>query len=1229
MLAWGIGDKRFNGRESDMQHRFTNIRTGLIACCACLVGISALALESIVSHAAEEHVDYLKQIKPVLRERCFACHGALKQEGKLRLDTVALAIKGGESGAAFKPGDVDGSLLLKRVTASDEAERMPPEGEPLKAEQIAALKQWIAQKAEAPADEQPERDPRDHWAFKAPVRPPVPDVKSQMGDLKLQIRNPIDSFIAAEHIKRNLVPQREADKRVWLRRVSLDLIGLPPTVAELDAFIADTSPEAHDKVATRLLESPQYGQRWGRHWMDIWRYSDWWGLGAEVRNSQKHMWHWRDWIVESLNADKPYDQMLREMLAGDELYPNDLDRLRATGYLARQYFIFNRTAWLDETIEHTAKGMLGLTFNCAKCHDHKYDPLSQVEYYKLRAIFEPYQIRTEMVPGQTDFEKDGIPRAFDAHLEIATHLHVRGDDRNPDKSRSMEPTIPGFLANSKFEISPVDLPPEATHPGLREFVVKTHRDAAEKQIADARAAIEVAKKKLSESEAAAKELAAKEAASKSETPNKDDAKQTKSQTALTTADVLVRDDFSIAKPDVWEMLTGKWSYENGKLIQSQTGASRATIRLKQQPPTDFEAKLKYIPTGGDMWKSVGISFDVTATGNDVMAYVSAVASGPRSQISFKQNGNYVYPPTAAQARKVELNQPHEIVLRARGSLFNLQVDGEHSVAFRLPSNVERQRGFLELVAFDAKVEFTHFELRALPADFKLIDAEAPKPTAAPVAIATAAPLPVEQAKLALTIAEKSLKTAEAQLASIEARAAALVGQVSNVPAKPTDGHVENVPHGSKQLALAASKSERIVAASKAEEELTKSELALLQAAADKKPEAEKKVAAAKTALDTAVKAIDTPSETFTPLPGAKKTQEDYQNRNANVPYPAKSTGRRTAFAKWLTDPSNPLPARVAINHIWTRHMGQPLVPTVFDFGRKGTPPTHPELLDWLAVELIENGWSMKHIHRLIVTSAAYRRSSSSALNSEGEIGRRGDREKNTDATASSPPLPASPSPTLLNDPDNRFYWRMNPVRMEAQIVRDSLLSLAGELDLTLGGPSVAINDEASRRRSLYFVHSHNDHNKFLSTFDDASVLDCYRRAESIVPQQALALENSPLSMTMAGKIARKAEGEIGRRGDGEKNAATNTPSPPLPVSPSPNLLNADAEKKDRDAEFVRMAFVMILSVEPTADEQATMLELLRRMTDLAKEKKRPNPESVARTNLVQTILNHNDFITVR
>jgi mono/diheme cytochrome c family protein len=1110
---------------------------------------------------ADEQVNYSTQIKPVLIERCVACHGGLKQEGGLRLDTAAFAIKGGESGAAVVPGDAAASSLLKRVTATDESERMPPEGEPLKPDQITALRNWIAQKAEAPADEQAQRDPREHWAFQAPVRTAVPQIENPSAEQACWQLNPIDGFISIEHRKRGLVPQPEADKRVWLRRVSLDLTGLPPRSEELAAFLADETPEAYDTVVTRLLDSQQYGQRWGRHWMDIWRYSDWWGLGAEVRNSQKHIWHWRDWIVESMNSDKGYDQMLREMLAADELYPNDLDRLRATGYLARQYFIFNRTSWMDETIEHTAKAMLGLTFNCAKCHDHKYDPFSQVEYYRMRAVFEPYQIRTEMVPGELDFEKDGIPRVFDAHLDVLTHLHVRGDDQNADKSGTMEPAVPAFLSSDelKLEIHPVSLPTEAVHPGLRKSVVTTHRQAAEQQITAARATVQAARDKLIEIELAAKERAAKKLAEKELAakagPATDEA-----------SGVIVRDDFASANPDVWEQLSGEWKYENGRLVQSQTGATRAAVRLKRQPPTDFEARLKYIPTGGEMWKSVGISYDVTAKGNEFQGYVSAYAAGPKAQITFKQGDAYVYPPTATQARKVELNQPHEIVLKVRGTLLNMSVDGEHSIAFRLPDNLKRQQGFLELIAFDATVEFVLFELKPLSTEEQLVDAT---PWSAN-SKGTVALISIEQAQLAVTVAEKAVQTAEALLASIDARAAADRARYlgANPEAVPSE-NTAATDTPAAQAATVAAKSERILAAARADEELSRMELALLQAAADKKAEAEQKIGAAKTAFETARSAIDTPSSEYTPLPGAKKTQEDYQNRNAGTPFPTTSTGRRSAVAKWLTDPRHPLPARVAVNHIWMRHMGRPLVPTVFDFGRNGTPPTHPELLDWLAVEFVEHDWSMKHLHRLIVTSQAYRQSSSNA---------------------------GAPDTNVVVDRDNQFYWRMNPVRMEAQIVRDSLLHLAGELDVSLGGPSIPANDEASRRRSMYYVHSHNDHQKFLSMFDDANVLDCYRRVQSIVPQQALALENSPLATAMAGKIA-------------ERIAAK-----------SPSASNA---------EFIRDAFVTILTVEPTAEETATMSELLQRMTELARTNNRPNPENVARTNLVQTLLNHNDFITIR
>ena len=1098
------------------------------------LSITMLMITIAIPCLAQEAVDYARQIKPVLQARCYSCHGALKQEAGLRLDTAAFAIRGGEAGAAIKSGDADGSLLLKRVSAAEESERMPPEGEPLKPTEIAALKTWISQGAKAPADESPERDPRDHWAFRPPVRPAVPELANQTW-----VKNPVDALIGIEHQKRGLQPQPAADKRVWLRRVSLDLVGLPPTRQELDSFLADQSADAYDRVVTRLLESPQYGERWGRHWMDIWRYSDWWGLGAEVRNSQKHIWHWRDWIIESLNADKGYDQMLREMLAADELYPNDLEKLRASGFLARQYFKFNRTSWLDETIEHTSKAMLGLTFNCAKCHDHKYDPFSQQEYYKLRAIFEPYQVRTDAWPGETDFEKDGIPRAFDCNLDVQTFVHLRGDDRNPDKNRVMEPTIPAFLAFEKWQAAPVNLPAEAVQPGLRSFVEEAHLKQAQQRIAEATAALSVARKKLDESIEADRAAIAK-----------GDADAPADALSAITRPIFA-DNFAAARPDAWEMSGGMWMYADGRLKQSMPGTSRSALRLKVTPPADFEARLKYVPTGGDMWKSVGITFDATEKDNEALAYLSSYAGGTKSQVSYKQQGNHVYPPEAAEARPIELNKPHEMILRVRGNLVNVSVDGQHSIAYRLP--IPRQQGAMEVITFDAKAEFLEFELNELSATRALVEPQTPGAKPAD------GPLPVDQARLSLKIVEQSLATAEAQPASIRARVHADRTRLQDPPAADLAQRVSD-----------AVRLERVALAAKADEDASRAELELLRAVADKRAEAEKKSTAAKAAAEAARKLIDAPGDTYTSLPGSLKTLESNMEseESRRKPFPRTSTGRRSAFVNWLTDARHPLPARVAVNHIWSRHFGKPLVPTVFDFGRKGTPPTHPELLDWLAVEFRESGWSMKHIHRLIVTSNTYRMSSSSAGVSAA---------------------------TTAADPDNRYYWRTNPIRMEAQLIRDSLLFMAGDLDLTRGGPSIPVGSE-SPRRSLYFVHSHNEHQKFLSMFDDASVLECYRRAESIVPQQALALENSPLAMTMSEKIY--------------KRIATATPN----VS---------------DSEFIQAAFLTVLSVTPTDPELQLVLQSLELLKNAAKLKNRPNPDQSARVSIIHVLLNHNDFVTIR
>jgi hypothetical protein len=1090
--------------------------------------------------SADGTVDYGRQVKPVLAARCFACHGALKQEAGLRLDTAASIQKGGENGPAVLANKSGESLLLARVTDKDAATRMPPESEgtPLTAAEIAALRAWIDQGAVGPTDEKPEADPRDHWAFRAPVHPATPQVKNSAW-----VRNPIDAFIAAEQEKHGFAPQPTADKRLLLRRIYVDLTGLPPTYEELEKFSADNSPDAYEKVVDRLLASPQYGQRWGRHWMDIWRYSDWWGLGAEVRNSQKHVWHWRDWIIDSLNADLGYDEMVRQMLAADELYPNDLDKLRGTGFLVRHYFKFNRNTWLEETIEHTSKAFLGLTFNCTKCHDHKYDPLSQKDYYRLRAFFEPYQVRTDQVAGESDYEKDGIPRAFDAHADAATYLFVRGNEKDPLKDQPLAPGLPKLLMFEELKIEEVALPAEAYQPGLRPWVIENQLATAQKKRAEAQDAVDKARRTLADAEVAA---------------------QKAEQVAEKPADVppptekpadkrLVKDDFSAARPEMWEQASGQWKYDGGKLLQQQDGAVRSALRLKQTPPTDFEARLRFTTTGGKTYRSVGVTFD-TQGNNEQLVYLSAMGSSSKLQIAYKQGAAYVYPPQGMQSREVKVGEPQELVVRVRGTLVNVEVNGQFTLAWSSP--LPRQPGSIDLITYDAQATFSGFELSPLADTIKLVDASAAKTPAKMPGEQPAAKLPgVDEAKAALVLAEKSLRVAELQEPALRARATADQSRKKEPDSEAT-----------KTLSREAARAELVIAAAKSAEDVARAELELLRADAAKKEEAEKKLATTRDATEKAAKQIEVPSEKYTPLTGALKALESNLEsaESRNKPFPATSTGRRSALAHWITDRRNPLAARVAVNHLWARHMNKPLVPTVFDFGRKGLPPTHPELLDWLAVELVDHQWSTKHIHRLIVTSNTYQQGS------------------------------GAKEPT---DPENRYYTRMNPGRMESQVVRDAMLLLAGDLDLTLGGPSIdPVKDEMSRRRSLYFVHSHNDHHRFLTTFDDASVQECYRREQSIVPQQALALANSRQAIEAAEKIATRLQAQ-------PENAT--------------------------DAAFIRAAFVTVLAASPNAEEQAACQQALEAWSKIGSPANTPATTLRARTNLVHALLNHNDFVTVR
>src|SRR6266576_4491400 len=324
--------------------------------------------------------------------------------------------------------------------------------------------------------------------FEPLQRPAVP----KTGDAKWE-HNPIDAFVAAERSARKLTPRPQVAKEVLLRRVYFDLIGLSPTPEEQRAFAADTSRDSYERVVDRLLDDPRYGERWGRHWMDIWRYSDWagWTGGNQIRDSQPHIWRWRDWIVESLNKDAPYDQMLTDMLAADELYPEDTDKLRATGFLVRNFKMLSREQWLEDTINHTSRAFMGLTMHCAKCHNHMFDPVMQSEYYEMRAIFEPHQVRIDRMPGELDTLKDGVARAYDADVK-PTLFFIRGDERHPDNDKKIEPGVPKFLGGS-LQIEKKQLPRYAAHPDFRPYVMDDTIAASEKSLAEGRKAYETAK----------------------------------------------------------------------------------------------------------------------------------------------------------------------------------------------------------------------------------------------------------------------------------------------------------------------------------------------------------------------------------------------------------------------------------------------------------------------------------------------------------------------------------------------------------------------------------------------------------------------------------------------------------------------------------------------------------------------------------------------------------------
>ena len=768
------------------------------------------------------------EVVPILARHCQQCHGDDPREAQLDLRSVSTLLRGGESGPAVVRGAPHQSLLIDLIQQG----QMPPASASSRPspEELAVLRRWI--RAGLPAREtvvtlpphaQVTAEDRQFWAFQPPRKLPEPTVRQVD-----RVRNPIDAFLLARLEEQGLGFSPEADRRTLMRRLSFDLLGLPPEPAEVEAFLADPRPDAYEQLVDRLLQSPHYGERWARHWLDAAGYVD-----GKLDNDLATMypsagiWRYRDYVVRAFQQDRPYDRFLTEQLAGDELVdwrqadqytPETRELLTATGFLRHvddhtdfpQYGVEKRYEVLNETLDMVSTAVLGLTLECCRCHNHKYDPLPQRDYYRLMACFEP---------------------AFNVHAW------------KPPKDRTL-PDVP---------------------PAVRDSIDR-HNAALDQQLGE---------------------------------------------------------------------------------LTKQEGAVRAQARQRV-----VDARLAALPES--------IRADVQA------------------------------------ALQTAADQRNEVQKYLAGKFANLPQVADPEVEQALAAE---ERTSLQTLASQKT------QLAGQKQSYGLLQA-----------LWDVGPVPVSR---------------------VHRRGNPKTQGVLVQPGFPE----------------------------------------ILEPAGQP------------TAVTTA---------------GAVGA----------------TSGRRLALAQWLTRPEHPLTARVWVNRVWHHHFGRGLVETLGNFGRSGGRPSHPELLDWLAVDFVEHGWSTRRLHRQLVLSSAYRQSS---------------RRPALEAR----PVAGEPNPEEI-DPDNRLLWRMNLRRLEAEVVRDALLAATGTLDTTAGGPPVEITapadglseikgaagPEGAERRSLYLFARRVYPLKFLEIFDAPIMpVNCTQRMNSATVLQSLALLNSDFVRGRAMALATRVSGD--------------------------------------------------------------------------------------------------------
>ncbi len=950
-----------------------------------VVFLIAVAYASGSFAAEPSHIDFARDVQPILKSRCFSCHDSRKHRGDLRLDVRTNTLRGGESGKpAVVPGNSQKSELLRRITTSNEDEVMPPSGKRLSDAQVKLLRDWIDSGAAWPDALAGEDAPwKRHWAFRAPVRPPLPAVRGEPSpDAAEWVRNPIDRFILTRLEKEGLQPSSEADRITLLRRLSLDLIGLPPSIAEVDAFLADKSEEAYEKVVDRLLASPHYGERWGRHWLDAARYAD--SDGFE-KDKSRQVWFYRDWVINALNRDLPYDQFIIEQLAGDLLPNATQDQKVATGFLRNS--MINEEGGVDpeqfrmeamfDRMDAIGKSILGLTIQCAQCHNHKFDPLTQAEYYKMFAFL------------NNDYEANIVVYTPDEQMrraDIFRQIHAIENElrqHHPDWRQRMHAWEDAVKNNQpKWLVVQPEVDEEST--GGQKYLP----------------------------------LADGSFLAQSYAPTKH------------TGRMRVKTDVQNITAFRLEQLNDA-NLPLGGPGRSIYGTSALTEFKVQAAPADKNGKAEWV-------KFVKATADVNPPETPLASIYDDKSGKKRvtGPVSYAIDGNNdtAWGIDVGPGRR---NQPRKAVFLAekpishpQGTILTVHLTQNHG-GWNSDDNQNHNLGRFRL------------SITTQPG-------------------AEADPLP-QRVRDVLAIPQ-------------EQRTPAQEGTVfsywrTTVPEwKDSNERIETLwkqhPEGSSQLVLQTRGQPR--------------ETHILKRGDFLKP-----------------------AEKVSPgVPGFLQ------------PLPQNAPPNRVTFARWLVDRRSPTTARAIVNRVWQTYFSTGLVATSEDLGIQSEAPSHPELLDWLAVEFMERGWSLKKLHKLIVCSATYRQSS----HLTPELQRR--------------------------DPYNRLLARGPRFRVEGEIVRDIALSASGLLNPTIGGrsvfpplptflvlppasygPKVWPEDKGPNRyrRGLYTFRYRSVPYPMLQTFDAPNGdVSCVRRVRSNTPLQALMTLNEPVFLECARALALRA-----------------------------------------------------------------------------------------------------------